>query len=311
MRIAVLGATSQMARDLVRAMSFSAAHELTLLARRPDAVRAWLATLPNGSLYAVNDLGGLQRDAGFDAIINFVGVANPASTAALGSKILDLTRSIDDMAMAYIEQHENCKYLFLSSGAVYATSFDEPATAQTCIALPINSLGAEHWYGLAKFIAEARHRAASNLAIVDLRVFSYVSRYQDMDARFLITDAVRALRSKQTLLCAASQNSRDYLHPSDFHALVECVLSHAPMNTSLDCYTRMPVEKWTLLNALRDEFGLSCAVVETGAGVNATGLKPMYYSLDRRAAAFGYAPSLDSLGAVLEEVGAYLAENKR
>lgn len=311
MRIAVMGATSQIARDLVRTMNNSDAHELTLLARRPDAVHAWLATFARGSRHKVNDLYSLQRNASFDAIINFVGVANPAAAASLGAQILEITRSVDDMAMAYIERHTDCRYIFLSSGAVYATSFDEPATEQTCVNLPINSLGAEHWYGLAKFIAEARHRAAANLAIVDLRVFSYVSRYQDMDARFLVTDAVRALRNNQTLYSAASQNVRDYLHPRDFHALLECVLSHAPVNTPLDCYTRAPVEKWKLLKALHAEFGLSCEVLESGAGVNATGLKPMYYSLNRRAATFGYAPSLDSLGAVLEEVEAYLAEHKQ
>jgi hypothetical protein len=41
--------------------------------------------------------------------------------------------------------------------------------------------------------AEAKHRALFNFSIVDVRVFNYFSHTQDMNARFLITDIVRAI----------------------------------------------------------------------------------------------------------------------
>ena len=42
MRIAILGATSQIAKDLALSFSASSEHDLVLYARRPEVVSAWL-----------------------------------------------------------------------------------------------------------------------------------------------------------------------------------------------------------------------------------------------------------------------------
>jgi len=45
-------------------------------------------------------------------------------------------------------------------------------------------------------------------------------------------------------------------------------------------------------------------------GINATGSKPFYYSLNRAAAKFGYIPQFTSLECVTKEIHSYLENSK-
>lgn len=94
---------------------------------------------------------------------------------------------------------------------------------------------------------------------------------------------------------------RDYLHPSDFYILVNALLSAPATNAAVDCYSKEPIDKPNLLAAMQEKFGLRYEIAETAAGVNATGNKLYYYSLNTRAADFGYQPGLTSLEGILQE----------
>ena len=142
---------------------------------------------------------GLLQSSGFanhefDAIINFVGVGNPAQAIAMGNSIFDITLRFDEMVLDYLQTHPNCRYLFLSSGAAYGSSFNEPVNRDAPAIVAINNLVPQDWYGVAKLHAECRHRSYPELPIIDIRVFNYFSRTQDISARFLITDILRAIR---------------------------------------------------------------------------------------------------------------------
>lgn len=301
MRIAIFGASSQIARDLTASFADSTDREsLHLFARRPDEVMKWLASAGMVGRYPVNDFSEFARHE-FDAVINFVGVGNPAQAVAMGNSIFDVTLRYDEMVTEYLQKHPTCRYLFLSSGAAYGSNFDKPATRDTVATVSINSLSPHEWYGVAKMYAECRHRAHPELPIIDIRVFNYFSRTQDVEARFLISDILRAIRDKTVLKTSADFMVRDYLHPSDFYRLVRALLSAPSDNAAVDCYSLGPIDKPTLLAAMQEKFGLQYEVIAT-AGVNATGGKPHYYSLNRRAADFGYQPALTSLTGILTEV---------
>ncbi len=307
MRIAILGATSQIARDLI--VSFSAAEDkhLQLFARRPDEVAKWLESVALSGRYPAGGFSEFAEQE-FDAVINFVGVGNPAQAKVMGNSIFDITLRFDEMVLDYLQTHLACRYLFLSSGAAYGSSFNEPATRDTPAVVAINNLAPHEWYGVAKLHAECRHRAHPELPIIDIRVFNYFSRTQDISARFLITDILRAIRDKTALKTSPDYIVRDFLHPSDFYKLVNALLSAPASNVSVDCYTRAPVDKPTLLVAMQEKFGLRYEITEVTVSVNATGSKPHYYSLNTRAADFGYQPGLTSLEGILREAGAVLGE---
>ena len=308
MRIAMLGATSQIAKDLILSI-VKAGHgeKLFLFARRPKAVDAWLNVSGLSGCFPVADFSAFAR-ADYDAIINFVGVGNPAQAAAMGSAIFDITLQYDELVLEYLRRNPACRYLFLSSGAAYGGIFDEPTQRTSKAAISLNDLPQQEWYGVAKLHAECRHRSLADRSIFDIRVFNYFSRTQDLAARFLLTDIIRSIRDGAVLQTSPDYIVRDYLHPADFHSLVRVLLSSPQANVAVDCYTLAPIDKSTLLEGMQREFGLRYEITEAPITINATGTKSYYYSLNDRAADFGYAPTRTSVAGVMEETRAMLEE---
>jgi nucleoside-diphosphate-sugar epimerase len=280
MRIAIFGATSQIARDLIESFAQNDTHTLVLYARRPQAVDDWLSRVNLSERFTVCGFEAFSEHEQFDAIMNFVGVGNPAQAAAMGASIFDVTLKYDEIALDYVRQRPNCRYIFLSSGAAYGGSFDAPVDANSFATVPINNLQPQNWYGVAKLHAECRHRAMAPLPIVDIRVFNYFSHTQDIEARFLITDMMRAIRDKTVMKTSADNIVRDFIHPSDFFRLVNAILVAPEINTVIDAYSKAPIDKQTLLADMQENFGLRYEVVNSDITVNATGNKPHYYPLN-------------------------------
>ena len=306
MHIAILGATSQIAKDLIVAFSKQDNHELVLFARKPEIVMQWLASVGLSGEYAVKDFAGFNTDAHFDAILNFVGVGDPAQAAAMGASIFDVTLKYDQIALSYLEQHPLCRYIFLSSGAAYGSSFEVPVDENTKATVAINNLQPQDWYAVAKLYAECHHRSLAQLPIIDIRVFNYFSHTQDMSARFLITDILRAIRDKTVLKTSSDYIVRDFIHPFDFFQLVRALLTSPATNAVVDCYSKAPIDKPTLLATMHEKYGLQYEVLSTPIVINATGNKPYYYSQNTRATDFGYLPSMTSLEGLIAEMNAIL-----
>jgi len=283
MKLAIFGATSQIAKDLVTSFAANTNHELALFARRPDTVSQWLTATGLKDRYAAANFQSFNDEQHFDAILNFVGVGNPAQAAAMGASIFDVTLKYDELALGYLRCHPECRYIFLSSGAVYGSSFEKPVNEDSKAAVAVNHLQPQDWYAVAKLYAECRHRALPTLPIVDLRVFNYFSHTQDLAARFFITDILRAIQAGEILLASPDNIVRDYIGPDDFFSLVLRLLRVPEINDAVDCYTLAPVDKMTLLKAMQEHFGLTYSLREGPAGVNATGLKMNYFSINRRA----------------------------
>jgi len=308
MRIAIIGATSQIAKDLIQLFADKSEEgvALFLFARRSEAVSEWLTKSKlAGRRYSVADFSAFGSQE-FDAVINFVGVGNPAQAKAMGNSIFDITLRYDEMVLNYLQDHPVCRYLFLSGGAAYGSDFLDPVSRDTRAIVAINNLQPQEWYGVAKLHAECRHRSYPELPIIDIRIFNYFSRTQDISARFLITDILRAIREGTVLETSSDYIVRDFLHPEDFYNLVRALLFSPAVNAAVDCYSRAPIDKFTLLSEMQSRFGLKYEIMGASAAVNATGIKPNYYSLNTRAADFGYQPTLTSLDGVLHETKAIL-----
>jgi hypothetical protein len=59
---------------------------------------------------------------------------------------------------------------------------------------------------------------------------------------------------------------------------------------------------------MKEQFGLNYEI-NNNSSINATGIKPHYYSLNKRAADFGYTPSLSSIEGILIESKKILFES--
>ncbi|WP_027849699.1 NAD-dependent epimerase/dehydratase family protein [Marinospirillum minutulum] len=303
MNIAILGATSQIAKDLIISFSESDSnYKLWMFSRSPVRVKEQFDALKKLIEYPNLSYEDFDNQDKYDVVINFVGVGDPAKAKSMGSRIFEITEIYDNLALDYLKVNPNCKYIFLSSGAVYGDNFDRPVDASSKSVVDINNLSAKDWYSIAKIYAEAKHRALSDFAITDIRVFNYFSHTQDVTAGFFITDAVMAINNKTTLKTAEYEMVRDYIAPYDFFNLVLCViLKDEKSNWAVDCYSKIPAKKSEILSVLQMEFGLNYEFV-TGSGINATGMKLNYYSENKRASKIGYEPSLTSIESIVKEI---------
>jgi nucleoside-diphosphate-sugar epimerase len=303
MRIAILGATSQIAQDLILSFSINKDYDFSLFCRNVVVLEKWINSENLSERYQIQEYSEFGNHQKYDVIINFVGIGDPEKAQKMGSDIFKVTEKYDDMALEYLKQHKKTKYIFLSSGAVYGGNYQEPIDKDTVATIDINNLKSTDWYTLAKLYAEAKHRSLSDSSIVDVRVFNYFSHTQDMSARFLITDIIRAIKNKKVFKTSADNIVRDFITPPDFYCLIQAIIDYDSTNMVLDCYTKSPVSKFNLLNELKSGFGLEYEVEEDINIVNATGIKSNYYSLNKAAKSISYNPKNTSLEGIIQEIG--------
>jgi nucleoside-diphosphate-sugar epimerase len=302
MKIAILGATSEIAKDLILSFSTHDNYELVLFARRPQEVATWLSGVSLPNKYLTLAFKSFKDIANFDAILNFVGAGDPAKTAEMGNSILDVTKYYDEMAIDYLKLNPRCRYIFMSSGAAYGAEFSEPVDINTKASFGINSLGVKDWYGVSKFYAECRHRALADLKIVDVRIFNYCSSTQNINSKYLMADILRAIRHGKVLQTSEENIVRDYLGPNDFHQLIKKILLASPSNIAIDCYSKAPISKLALLDKLHLRFGLKFDVNPAFSSINETRVKLNYFSKNYLAATLGYSPSDSSIDVVNQAI---------
>ena len=302
MRIAILGATSQIAQDLILSFSINKDYDFSLFGRNVELLEKWINSENLSDKYQVQEYFEFDNNQQYDVIINFVGIGDPAKAQKMGSDIFRVTEQYDDMVLKYLKQHKETKYIFLSSGAVYGGNYQDPVNENTVAMIDINNLKPNDWYTLAKLYAEAKHRSLSDLSIVDVRVFNYFSHRQNMDARFLITDIIRAIKNKEVFKTSADNIVRDFITPPDFYNLIQAIIDFKLANTALDCYTKSPISKFDLLSELESKFRLKYEIGESISIINATGNKLNYYSTNNIATNIGYDPINTSIDGIIQEV---------
>jgi nucleoside-diphosphate-sugar epimerase len=303
MHIAIFGANSQIAQDLTRSLAAARTFDLSLFVRDKNKLDT-SALIPAGQRsIKIFEYADFDRNTAFDAIINFVGVGDPAVASKMGSAIFDITYEYDKLALDYLKANNKCRYIFLSSGAAYGGDFETPAQAQTLATFDINNLKTTDWYAVAKFYAETRHRALQGLSIVDIRVFNYFSHTQDLSARYFMTDAVRAIKDNTVLTTYPANMFRDYITPLDFYTLISKALAfNGDLNIAVDCYTKAPADKFSILDHLQSNFGLQYTTEKATQHINATGAKQHYYSENRMASTLGYTPHFNSIEGLTHEI---------
>ena len=306
MRIAILGATSQIAQDLILSFSINKDYDFSLFGRNIELLEKWINSENLSEKYQVKEYSEFSNDQKYDMIINFVGIGDPAKAQKTGNDIFKITEQYDDMALEYVKQHKKTKYIFLSSGAVYGGNYQEPVDKETVATIDINNLKSTDWYTLAKLYAEAKHRSLSDLSIIDVRVFNYFSHTQNIDTRFLITDIVRAIKNKEVFKTSVDNIVRDFITPPDFYNLIQAIIDAKSTNIALDCYTKNPVSKFDLLSELKNKFGLIYDFDENIDTIDATGAKVNYYSTNKISGNIKYMPDNTSLDGIIQEMNCVL-----
>lgn len=299
-KIAILGATGHIAKGLIVGFCRESRYELSLFARSPGRTIDFLTGTgcAQGAVVApLTEFGGCV----YDVIINCVGIGDPGKLKEAISSIFDVTETYDNLVLDYLKAHADSLYIHFSSGAAYGIDFPRPASESSFAIFAINRLMPGDYYAIAKLNAEAKHRAQPDLNIVDLRVFGYFSRFTDLGTKFFLSDVISCVQTGRELVTEPGNIVRDYIHPLDLLALVECCINKERINAAYDAYSLQPVTKFDVLDYFSTEHNLKYSVSERLGGVTVTGSKENYYSVCRRAEGIGYTPQFTSLESIAGE----------
>ncbi len=303
--IAILGATSHIANGLIYGFHRKGESMLHLFARSLDRVHDFLATIRCRDHVAVMHLESFFESE-CDIVINCVGIGDPGKLRGAEASIFRLTENYDNLILDYLDSHPGAFYINVSSGAVYGTEFARPADASTRYSVDANNITVPEYYGVAKLNAELKHRAFTKLNIVDLRIFSYFSRFIDPQSKFLLTKILSCIKKKQTFETGPDNIIRDYAHRDDLLSLIEASTSRKTLNDAFDVYSLKPISKFEILDFFSRQYGLKYTVKDVAQGASPTGSKNHYYSINRKAEKIGYSPRFTSLDCIIQEAKAIL-----
>jgi len=291
--IAILGATSHIAKGLIFNFTKIKKYELFLFARAPQKVKDFLRVNNLGLTCHIDRFKRFKKE-NYDAIINCVGLGTPEKVREASEGIFKLTDEFDSMILQYLHRHPGSLYINFSSGAVYNVALD--------------NLGPEHYYGIAKLYQEAKHRALKELNIVDVRVFSYFSRFIDLNSGYFLTELIRSLKEKKFFVTDSCDFVRDFIAPQDIFGLIRLIIKAKPFNGAVDAYSSMPVKKSELLEYFVKNYALKYSIDRKVKFACPTGKKVKYAPSLRIAAALGYKPKFSSLNTVIAESKYILGE---
>lgn len=230
----------------------------------------------------------------YDVIINCVGFGNPTDVENAGYGLFRVTEQYDEMCLRYLRIVPETKYIYISSGAVYGN-------------LDVNNMTPQSCYQLSKLYTEAKHRSLQDYNnIIDIRLFSFFSRFANLDDTFFMTQLVKAVRDGSTFVTDNQPMMRDYIHPKDLTMLVEKIITRqTPMNRTFDAYSLRRIEKQAILNYFKSEYNLKVEIVKHYKGFS-TANRSDFYSIDYDGEDIHYVPRYESIDTIKEESGAIL-----
>lgn len=256
--IAILGSNAHIARGLIRNLQNEKEVKLFLFSRNHTGVEKFLgyndhncsmAHYPNMYCYK------------FDMIINCVGVGTEKKDY---TKYFTVLSKYDDMVMEYLSENPDCKYVFFSTGSIHRG-----------IPKRVDSVGKTQYPAIVRLFLETKHRAHQELNIADLRIYSYFSRYINLEDNYLICDIIKAVKNKTVLKTSSMNIIRDYLHPNDLFGCVKKLLSQKKFNKAIEVGSAQPVRKFEIIKYFQKKYNLEYKIAKVESV--ATGNKDEYF----------------------------------
>ena len=304
MNIVIMGATSHIAKGLIDKFIRSGEHHLYLYSRSAGKVQQFLTAIGRSGDRNYEICSDYQTfsHSSYDVIINCIGVETRNKHNCDFTRYFSVTEEFDNLAIGYLMgRNPVALYISFSSGAVYGKGFSIPADESSMNCLPVNQVQPEDYYAIARINAEAKHRAHPDLRILDLRIFSYFSRFINLSDGYFITDVMEAILKQKVLITDRVNIVRDYLHPEDLFAMIVTCINAGKLNQALDVNSSSPVSKLEILEYFTSEYGLKYESRNFSRNQSATGAKSNYYSTCTRASRIGYSPRFSSMDSLKHE----------
>ena len=304
-KIAILGSTGHIGKNLTYYFGKEENYELFLFTRddkRGTNISVECELKNNFSIRNYNEF----NDSKYDAVINCVGLSDPAKIESSQGKILETTETFDILTLEYLKNFSETKLINFSSGIVYGGEFSFPITDTVLIDETYNYKNIKSEYALSKINSEIKHRASKHLNIIDLRLFSFFSRFMDLKSKFFMSEVVSSIKENKTLFTDNTNFYRDYIHPEDLFLFIKKCVNKNSINGAFDLYSKKPIGKFEVLASLESKYGLKYKIDSGTKVINPTGFKKNYYSKSRKADLLGYKPKYSSLDTISEELPYFL-----
>jgi len=299
-KIAILGATSHIAKGLLYNFNKNETNEFFLFARSTGRLLEFLKSIDCGENFHLKGFEELSKER-YDVIINCIGISSASDFKERVSSYFRLTEQFDNLVLDYINEHPDTLYINFSSGAVYGTDFSVPVDESSYSRWDINHISEADYYGIAKLNSEAKHRALKDMNIVDLRVFGYFSRFIDLKSRFLLSEIISCAKEGKEFVTTSDNIIRDYVHPKDLMLLIELCIDKFSINNVFDVYSLKSVAKFEIIDYFISQYGLKCTVKDNIKISTVTGNKDNYCSNNRKAEGIGYNPEFTSMDSIIQE----------
>ena len=306
--VIILGGTSHIAKGLISRFLKQPDFRIEWFGRSESRMNDFLQSEHlSGNITLRSDYDSLQRIHA-DALINCVGAGTPDKLKEDYTLWFTVLEKYDNLCLEYLTKiNSDALYINFSSGAVYGHN----SGVMEFRADP-NRIQVADYYALAKIYSEAKHRANRDLNVVDIRIFSYFSRYADPNSGYLMTDILKAVLNKDVLKTTDSDLIRDYISPDDLFTLVCRCLAAGKLNTAMDAFSGSPVSKQEILAAFQKRFDLKIEVSSSlSAGKSPNATVSAYIPQGRSAGKLGYIPEHSSLDGLLMETEAACRKTQR
>ena len=309
MKIAILGSNSHIAKGLIWNFLEKTDHILYLFTRNSDKVMDFLKTNGLSSCNVIIQEGYQNfPDHNYDSIINCVGAGTPKNLGSNYSNWFMITEKFDNLIIEYLLENQDACYINFSRGAIYGKDLAEPAEENSVSRICVNHVSPEDYYSIARLNSEAKHRSFSGLNIVDLRIFSYFSRFIDLSSGYLITEILNCILDKKIFETNNKNIIRDYVHPEDLFSLVMKCIGENKVNSAFDAISAKPADKFAMLDFFSAKYDLKYEIRDNMSLYSPNGSKNVYCSKYNKAAEIGYRPVFSSMDAIEQESAHILKE---
>ncbi|MBO4632081.1 MAG: NAD(P)-dependent oxidoreductase [Lentisphaeria bacterium] len=297
--VIILGGTSHIAKGLIGRFLKQPDFRIEWFGRSAERMEAFLDSEQLSGNIAVH--GGYEDffSVRCDALINCVGAGTPDKLKDDYTLWFFVLEKYDNLCLDYLKQiNPAALYVDFSSGAIYGRD-----PGGTGYRIDPNRIQPPDYYALAKLYSEAKHRANLDLNIVDIRIFSYFSRYADPDSGYLMTDILKAVLKHDVLKTTGQDLVRDYISPDDLFALIQCCQARPKINTAFDAFSRKPASKLEILSAFQEKFGLRTEIADLGSG-SPNSTASVYIPRNHTAETIGFKPRFTALDGLIRETDA-------
>lgn len=301
-KIAIVGATGYIGKSLLFLFAKYKKYDIFPFVRSKEKLGAFLESIGDMEVrgYTFEQFNSYE----YDIVINCVGIGNPSILKKNPREIFRITREFDDLILSYMRKHSETLYVNLSSGAVHTVDKQKAMSVDPSSDVALSVIPIKEYYAIAKVQSEARHRTLPELAIVDLRVFNFFSRFYDKDADFLMSEIAECLKKQKVFKTTSGDMVRDFINMHDLYALIEKVIERGRANDALDVYSAAPVTKHELIKSLHDKYKLEYVIDDGEQKISPTGVKNEYIPHIKIAESIGYVPKFTSIGGIEHEIDA-------